>query len=235
MVTLHPSVNEEMIEDVQEVRQFYYEWLTQLFIAEPTEEQFEFIQQLIKGEQFPLVEEEKLMNSGIQKIRLAITEWEKEPMDSFEAIHWDYTRMFIGPFELPAPPWASAYRHDGRMLFQEETVQVRKAYAKYGHQVARTGQEAEDHIGFELDFMSDLVKDFTKSFKDNPAQAKTILQDQIIFLEQHLHSWIAPFTKDIREASDTLFYEGCADLLEGWLTLDRKLQDNLYQAFQQSE
>ncbi|MEI3231097.1 MAG: molecular chaperone TorD family protein, partial [Gordonibacter pamelaeae] len=38
-----------------------------------------------------------------------------------------YTKLFIGPAKLPAPPWESVYATGGRpLLFQESTLAVRR-------------------------------------------------------------------------------------------------------------
>ncbi|ADH99365.1 TorD/DmsD family molecular chaperone [Salisediminibacterium selenitireducens] len=234
MTALHPYVNEEMIQDVQEIRQFYYDLLTQLWSQEPNQKLLSHLREYLDEDAMPLADEEPLLIRGIRQIAESLMMADQDDKEA-EAIHWDYTRLFVGPFELPAPPWASAYRDDGRMLFQDETIQVRRAYAKYGYQVESIGQVAEDHIGLELEFMSHLIKESSEQMRGNLTGTKEILRDQVIFLEQHLHSWISLFTKDVRASARTPFYKGCADLLEGWLLLDRQLQDALYQALEESE
>lgn len=234
MTVLHPHINEEMIRDVQEIRQFYYDLLTQLWSQEPNRRLLSHLRQYLDEDVMPLADEEPLLMRGIRQMAESLIMTDQKDTEA-EAMHWDYTRMFVGPFELPAPPWASAYKDDGRMLFQDETIQVRRAYAKYGYQVQHIGQVAEDHIGLELEFMSHLIKESSDQMNDDLTRTKEILRDQVIFLEQHLHSWISLFAKDVREAARTTFYKGCADLLEGWLLLDRQLQDALYQALEESE
>lgn len=61
--------------------------------------------------------------------------------------------MFIGPRELPAPPWESSYLNEDKLLFQEETLQVRMSYLKYNFIPKNYPHEADDHIALELDFM----------------------------------------------------------------------------------
>ena len=38
----------------------------------------------------------------------------------------EYTRLFVGPDKLVAPPWESVYRGEDAMLFQEVTLEVRE-------------------------------------------------------------------------------------------------------------
>lgn len=41
--------------------------------------------------------------------------------------------FYVEPGSLPAPPWESAYLSEDRLLFQESTLEVRKAYLKYNY------------------------------------------------------------------------------------------------------
>ncbi|MDR0500737.1 MAG: molecular chaperone TorD family protein [Coriobacteriales bacterium] len=77
--------------------------------------------------------------------------------EDYFALHWDYTKMFIGPMSPTAPLWASYYLEPERLLFQGTTLYVRQFYRKYGFCVAgNRNSEAEDHLGLEIDFLYQL-------------------------------------------------------------------------------
>jgi TorA maturation chaperone TorD len=63
----------------------------------------------------------------------------------------EYTALMIGPAKLPAPPWESAYLTRERIIFQESTLKVRRAYQKYQFLPANYPYEADDHLALELD------------------------------------------------------------------------------------
>lgn len=79
-------------------------------------------------------------------------------MEDYENLHWDYTRMFIGPLALPAPPWESVYVRKDQLLFQEIMVAVQRKYEESSFVLCDQNMEAEDHVDIELDFMFHLNK-----------------------------------------------------------------------------
>jgi TorA maturation chaperone TorD len=46
-----------------------------------------------------------------------------------ESLKVDYTRLFVGMFKLPAPPYGSAYLEDNRIM-AESIINVRNWYEK---------------------------------------------------------------------------------------------------------
>ncbi len=206
-----------------EVRTSAYDLLRLTFLAEPSRA---FVESLKGGgplRDFPFADESRLLFEGAAEA----ADWMSRPDAAddafFEALHWDYTRMFIGPYELPAPPWESAYLNDERLLFQKETLEVRRAYLKYDLLPRELGREADDHLGLELDFMlrlSRLAAERAEA-EDAPGLAQ-VLQDQAAFLEDHLLRWVPQLTHDIAAGAETGFYRGMARVLQGFLEVDRQ-------------
>ncbi|MFN2356106.1 MAG: molecular chaperone, partial [Desulfopila sp.] len=63
----------------------------------------------------------------------------------------EYARLFVGPFELLAPPYGSVYLETGRRLMGDSTIAVQHMYTNAG--LTLDVQEAPDHIALELEFM----------------------------------------------------------------------------------
>ena len=52
--------------------------------------------------------------------------------EQFIQLQADYTRMFVGIGKTLAPCWESVYFNEDGMLFQEQTLQVRQWYRRFG-------------------------------------------------------------------------------------------------------
>ena len=77
--------------------------------------------------------------------------------ERFEELRDDYTRLFIGPGKVLAPPWESPYIQKERVIFQVDTLKVREWYQRYGLESIRKYKEPDDHIGLELAFTAHLI------------------------------------------------------------------------------
>lgn len=217
MITTKPS----SFYPLMECRQITYDILRRGFLEEPS---LEFLA-IFNGEQidslFPFVGDSEDMDEGVTLLKQFCIENNLISENLFNLIHWDYTRMFIGPNELPAPPWESTYLNKERLLFQEETLKVRNAYLKYAFIPKYYGQEADDHLGLELDFMFQLTQMAMDELeKGNESDFIQILTDQKAFLEEHLLRWVPTLSDKILESAQTDFYRGMALILKGFLFLD---------------
>lgn len=223
--------SEEMLISVRpllEVRLFAYDFLRCTFIQEPTIEFLTNVKDNITTAEFPFTQESEVIGEGINQIGKYISHNDILSESVCDRLHWDYTRLFVGPYELPAPPWESAYCNEERLLFQKETLEVRKAYLKYFLLPVEFGAEADDHLGLELDFMVRLIElALAETDNKNIGMLKQILTDQKLFLEDHLLRWVPSLCNDIINNAQTEFYQGMAKLTRGFLTLDQKALQEL--------
>ncbi|HSO27591.1 MAG TPA: molecular chaperone TorD family protein, partial [Anaerolineales bacterium] len=74
------------------------------------------------------------------------------------ALEGDYNRLFVGPAKVLAPPWESVYLTKERLIFQEQTLQVRGWFRRFGLEVENLYHEPDDHIGLELLFLAHLAE-----------------------------------------------------------------------------
>lgn len=136
-------------------------------------------------------------------------------------IHIEYTRLFIGPHHLPAPPYESVYRNPKRLMMQDETIDVRLFYAKNGFRVTRISQEPDDTIGIELEFMLAMSKASLDAFSANDrSRLSGVLATQMQFWELHLSKWVPNFCQDIIENSSSEFWKRIAAFTRGFLEED---------------
>jgi TorA maturation chaperone TorD len=230
-MTKQESVCLTEMQDLLELRTFAYDILRTVFLAEPTKEG---IGQLHKGmiEHFPFKEEHSLLREGIDQVNHYLKYYERD--EDFDALHWDYTRMFIGPSKIPCPIWESSYLNKEGLLFQEETLQVRTIYLKNQLMSLQNGREPEDHLGLELDFMYQLSNLATDLLKDkNVKQLHSNLRDQQRFLKEHLLTWNHLFCENVNNHAETDFYKGMAKILNGFLNIDKYCLEELLDTLQQ--
>ena len=135
-----------------------------------------------------------------------------------ESFKIDFTRLFVGPFKVLAPPYGSVYLEDSRMM-GESTIDVRNWYEKDGLDVAIN--DAPDHIAMELEFMYYLVAKQTQATNEGKLQDIQLYQQkQKMFLCSHLARWLPPFAKNVQGNAQTKFYKKLAQLTEMFVQKD---------------
>ena len=137
-----------------------------------------------------------------------------------EDLLWEYTRLFIGPYKLPCPPWESVYTSPKRLMMQEAYDEVRDYYNKAGLTVNNQGIMA-DHIGAELNFLAVVLQ---KAHSD--PKKEQYYRDLIEgFLDEHVIKWIPQFARDMEDAADLLFYKTLARVTRSMIDLIERGQD----------
>ncbi|HVJ50117.1 molecular chaperone TorD family protein [Desulfitobacterium sp.] len=211
-----------------EARVFVYDVLRRTFLEEPTKEFLNLIMDKEFTVTFPFTEENAEIREGIAQIAVFLQEHDLKSENEYNDLHWDYTRMFIGPDKLPAPLWESAYLNKERLLFQEQTLKVRHAYLNYQFLPKHFKQEADDHLGLELDFMYQLSELSLRYLQQEDfTELKVVLEDQKAFLQEHLLKWVPDLTQKILASANLAFYPGMAKILNGYLALDLEALEEL--------
>lgn len=130
----------------------------------------------------------------------------------------DYTRLLLGTSVVLAPPWESVYFSDERLIFQEQTVQVRAWYRRFGLEAPHHAQEPDDHIGLELLFVAQLARQALVALEEQDQAAfEELLAAQRSFLTEHLFQWAAQWCDLVETQANTLFFQGLAPLTKGIL------------------
>ncbi|MCQ6278559.1 molecular chaperone TorD family protein [Bacillus sp. EB600] len=213
-------------------RQYAYDILRRFFVEEPSKE---YLQQFVQKNMidfFPFKEDSAGIQDGIQDIKTYLSTHDVVHVEQhYQDLHWDYTKLFIGPYELPAPPWESYYVRKDSLLFQETTINVRNYYQTYGIFVRDFNFEADDHIGLELDFLYHLNEQCLE-IANTPDQRgqnelKRLLADQNKFLQDHLLQFVSELANRIATNADTGFYKGLAKILQAYLQIDSEVLQEL--------
>lgn len=141
----------------------------------------------------------------LQDLKNAIDKIDTSSNRELEDLLWEYTRLFIGPYRLPCPPWESVYTSPKKLMMQEAAVEVQNIYRATGLTI-NTSDIMPDHIGTELNFLSILFQRINTVVGGTNDYIKIAEK----FLNEHLMKWVPQFTRDMEEAADVLFYKALA-------------------------
>lgn len=190
-----------------------YGFLSKAFYEPPTTE---LLHALVDDDLFadwPLPPSDEDTRHGLQLLQDYSHAWSELTEPDLE---WDYTRLFIGPGHVLAPPWESVYLSREHLLFDQPTLEVRRLYAEYGLQAPRLNAEPDDHLGLELAFLVHLCSLGLAALHqgENPA---ALIEAQHRFLGEHLLRWAPQCLELVIDNANTDYYRGIAYLTRGCL------------------
>lgn len=207
-------------------RLYVYSLLYKVFAREPDAELLKLLTAESAGEAFAL------LGSGedtLAKTPAFFAELRGEFGDAFvsEAKN-EFTRLFIGPIKLVAPPWESVYVGKESMLFQESTLAVRRFYQSYGLQPEAYPRVADDSLALELAFMSKLAERANTAFaQDTREELLSALTGSCEFLEKHMLVWIPKFLERMNESPSTVLYPQLCLILSAFISADKDVLTEL--------
>ena len=82
----------------------------------------------------------------------------------------------------------------------------------------------EDHIGLELNFMAELLKEESDAADEaaaDEAAADDLHRQQREFFQTHLINWAAQFAADIYKYTERDFYKGVARMTMGFMEAEQ--------------
>ena len=202
-------------------RLFLYSLLHKLFGREPDEELLNILTDEHTGEAFALLsEEEKDIMDRTAAFLKEIREEKQNPAFLEEAKD-EYTRLFIGPVSLVAPPWESVYGQKDAMLFQESTLEVRNTYRQFGLIPEGYPRVADDSLALELHFMAQLAQRGLDAFYAGKYdELAADLSGSADFLKKHLLVWVPKFLERMKGAKSNILYPQMCLVLDEFLRKD---------------
>jgi TorA maturation chaperone TorD len=194
--------------------------LGRIFYTYPTNAERTWLQSLIDQDIFsdvPFAAEKGQTIAGLKLLQ----NWAKLGLSDevFVSLTMDYTRLFIGLGEGFAAPWESVYFSEERLTFQEQTLQVRNWYRRFGLEAERINREPDDHIGLELLFLSHLAALGIQALDEqDQTRFEELWAAQRDFHQQHLGAWALAWCDLVEGNARTDFYKGLAALTRGALS-----------------
>lgn len=210
-------------------RQFIYSLLHKLFGRDPDTDIMDIILSDSTGEAFEILSETE--GDVFSKVPVFINELRKDMAEDdkfLSKLKSEYTKLFIGPLELVAPPWESIYISENGMLFQESTLRVREFYRSFGLIPEGYPRVADDSLALELAFMSELANRALTAFNEgNDEELKRNLNGSGVFLRAHMLTWVPKFLKKMANAPSDYMYPQFSVVLDAFIKKDEEIINEL--------
>jgi TorA maturation chaperone TorD len=140
---------------------------------------------------------------------------------TLEALAVEHARLFIGPFQLVAPPYGSIYLDDAKTVMGASTAKVAAFYQACGLHLADDFHELPDHIAVELEFMSYLAfKQRQAEVSGDKGEGRRVVSLQREFLDRFLMPWLEPFTSAVILDGEAPFYQAIARCTTAFIHAD---------------
>ena len=144
---------------------------------------------------------EKIDHKAVRMFALSLAdEWERVWND-FDEIQRAYAKLFLGPFEIQAPPYASYYLEPTKQLMGEISAWVSEKYAEAGLEPGVAPTELPDHISLEFEYLYYVLFNYISK------EDKHWLDSYSTFLKQHMDQWVDSFAAQIDNANSHPFYK----------------------------
>ncbi len=130
--------------------------------------------------------------------------------DQVPALLEDYERLFVGPAQVPCPPYESFWRDDvpidlWHSLMGPCTADLRRLYRELGIDVDPAAGELPDHAAVEFEALAHAL-----SRADGEQVAASLVRD-------HLSLWLPRLCRAVAKEAGHPFYRGLAAITPGWL------------------
>lgn len=136
----------------------------------------------------------------------------------------EYNRLFVAVGKPAVCPWESMHLTGINALFQQNTIEVRRFYARHGLEARDAGRVADDHMAIELAFMREVA---LQAAKEEGSLRSELLHAQRQFLSEHLICWVDSFAEQVIQQDRSGYYCGYARLLADFIARDAVLLDKL--------
>ena len=162
--------------------------------------------------------------------------------EATQDVRSEFCALFLNMCAHPVYTSESVYLSDNHVIMQEQRDQIVEVYRMYKLSVDRGSFDwPEDHISMEMLFMAhlcelerDLCLEAEKFGTEAGSEAeavnariKAIAKAQQAFFAEHLDRWAPMFIDELSSQAKTLFYQGIAEYLAGFLEGERELLDSV--------
>ncbi len=163
---------------------------------------------------FPGLQE---MQAGIRMANPAKGGVDGRPARDLEMLNIEMTRLLEGPGVTPAPPYASYYLHEGRLM-GPAAIAARRTYLKWHALPTGETRLPEDHLALELGFLAHLA---VLAGEAGTGEARLdVLRASRDFIQRLVLPWLPRFCSALAGASREPFFRGLASFTEAFLQWD---------------
>jgi len=127
-----------------------------------------------------------------------------------------HAKLFLGPFEILAAPWASFYLEEDPRLMGPTSQYAAMAYADAGLAPSEKLKDAPDLVTHELEFM------YFLAFNEATTGDQEWNDRQRRFWQEHLGSWLPRFAHAVAKEEIHPFYDTLAEALAAACSLEEE-------------
>ncbi len=125
--------------------------------------------------------------------------------DRLHALRLEHSRLFVGPFSLPAPPYESCYREN--RVMGDCTMDVKRYYRLAGLEVSAEFKDAPDHVVLETDFLSKLYEAENDALeREDLVEAERLRGLRDGFIREHAGLWLSSFALAVKNSASLPYY-----------------------------
>jgi len=225
------QLNDEII-SIMQGREVTYAAMSDLFLSLIETKQIQMLIDLM-----PMYEEmaentdNQHIKYGVSHLLEAVNEYKNSDDTARKNLLVDYSREYSRLFCLgnAAAISESVYVSPLHLTMQEQELEVSKLYKACNFDMKHTANEPQDHLSYELMFMSYLSKGTYQNMeKGDNAQAESLINLQKSFIKDHLLNWLGYFLSSVKKykEGDRLYYP-LSCLLLGFIEEDSAFLETL--------
>ena len=124
--------------------------------------------------------------------------------EGHDALILDYSRLFLGPFDILAKPYGSVYLDGDNVVMGDSTQRVLALYREGGFEVADDFREMPDHVAVELEFL--YLLSYRLGELPEADEQSRLVNLKRRFLTEHLGRWVGILAEAMRTGAETEFY-----------------------------
>ncbi len=136
----------------------------------------------------------------------------------------EYSRLFLGPGRHISPHESVHLREGegGGLLWGEATIKAKKFIESCGLEYKPEYSGMPDHIGVELEFMSESAKQEARAWEKKDVDRALYCQKiEKKFIEEHLAPWVPLFCDKVIKDAELSFYGEIAKLTKSFIEFER--------------
>ena len=189
---------------------------SRLIQCEPDQE---WVQQCIDLRMFeaaPFGEEDQAVADGLALMDTWCLEAQDNVEEATADIRREWLRLFVGCGIPEASILESYYVQTNSTMFAKNTIEVRKAYKRWGLEFERKASEPDDALGLMLAFCATLLQAQAQARVDgNQELEEKAAQEFEDFLAGHMLPWVSAWRFLVKQHAATSYYRGMGELVFG--------------------
>ena len=144
----------------------------------------------------------------------------------FEDLKIEFTKLFLGPFEVLVPPYGSCYIEGTKKIMQESTIKVKDYYINYGVNVEEGFNDLPDHIVPELEFMYYLLYNEAEHDPEDEITAEQYQEASRDFFKNYFIKFTLSLSEAISEKTELKIFRDFATIFTGFLKNEARIMFN---------